>query len=86
MRPGKLPQDIFNWLPDGSDEVPVSSHETIRWPPDGSQIAHMRPQDAPRSPPGDIREACVFIAPRGGLVEHVPNQEWCVLLWFNKPF
>ena len=26
-------------------------------PPDGSQVAHMRPQYAPGSPPGDTREA-----------------------------
>ena len=48
-------------------------HNTPRWLPDGSQMAHMMPSDAPRSPPGDTREACVFLAPRGGLAEHVPN-------------
>ena len=64
-------------------------HEGAWKPPQdhrGLQIARMRLQDAPRSPPGDIREACVFVAPRGGLVEHVPNQELCVLPRFCKLF
>ena len=47
--------------------------------PDGSQMAQMKPQDAPWSPPGDIGEACVFLLPRGGLAEHVPNREMLVL-------
>ena len=47
-------------------------------------MAHMRPQDVPRSPPGDIREACVFLAPRGGLAGLTQNQEWCVLHRFYK--
>ena len=55
-------------------------------PPDGFQMAHMRPQDAPRNPPGDPREAYVFLALRGGLEEHVPNREWCVLHMFYKLF
>ena len=38
----------------------------------------------PRSPPDDTREACAFLARRGGLTEHVPNREWCVLHWFYK--
>ena len=53
-------------------------------PPDGFQMAHMRPQDAPRNPPGDPREAYVSSAPRGGLAKHVPNREWCVLHRFYK--
>ena len=46
--------------------------------PHGCQMAQMRLQDAPWSPPGDITEACVFLLPRGGLAEHVPNRELCV--------
>ena len=49
-------------------------------PPDGPQtgsdapqMAHMRHQDVPRGPPGDTREACVFLALRGDLAEHIPN-------------
>ena len=49
-------------------------------------VAHMRHQDVPKSPPGDIREACVFLALRGGLAELTPNQEWCVLHMFYKLF
>ena len=48
-------------------------HKTPRWLLDGPQMAYVRPQYAPRSHPSDIREACVFLARRGGLGEHVPN-------------
>ena len=68
--------------PDGPDAPQIAP----RLPPDGSQMVNMRPQDAPKSPPGDTREACVFLAPRGGLAEHVPNRELCVLHWFYKLF
>ena len=55
-------------------------------PPDGFQMANMRPQDAPRNPASDIREACAFLAPRGGLTEHVQNQDLCVFHWFYNVF
>jgi hypothetical protein len=46
-------------------KAPMKPREAPTRPPDGSQVAHMRPQDVPWSPPGDIREACAFLAPRG---------------------
>ena len=46
--------------------APMKPREVPTRPPDGSQVAHMRPQDVPWSPPGGIREACAFLAPRGG--------------------
>ena len=66
--------------------VPMLPWDGPRRPPDGFQIVYMRPQDAPRNPPDDIREACAFLAPRGRLAGHVPNHEWCVLLWFQRLF
>ncbi len=72
--------------PDGSQMGPMRSREAPTRPPDGSQVAHMMHQGVPKNPPGDIREACVFLAPRGGLAELTPNQEWCVLQWFYKLF
>ena len=56
-------------------KAPVIPRKAPTTPPDGPQMASMRPQDVPRSSPNDIREACVFLAPRGGLAEHVPNRE-----------
>ena len=66
--------------------APMRPREAPTRPPDGSLTANMTPQDAPRSLPGYTREACVFLAPRGGLAELVSNQEWCVLHMFYKLF
>ena len=55
-------------------KAPMRPREAPTRPPDGSQVAHMRPQDVPWSPPGDIREACAFLAPRGGLREARPKE------------
>ena len=65
-------------------QAPMKPQKAPTRPPDGFQMANMRPQGAPRIPPSDIREAYVFLAPRGGLAEHVPNRKWCVLHWFYK--
>ena len=54
-------------------ELPEGSHEAPGRPPQDPQMAHMRHQDVPRGPPGDTREACVFLALRGDLAEHIPN-------------
>ena len=48
-------------------------------PTDGSQMVNMRPRGAHRNPPSNIREACVLLAPRGGLAEHVRHRKWFVL-------
>ena len=74
MNPRKAPTRP----PDGSQIAPMRCREAPTRLPDGSQMAQMKPQDAPWSPPGDIGEACVFLLPRGGLAEHVPNRELCV--------
>ena len=44
-------------------------------PPDGSQVAHMRPQDVPRSPLGDTRGACASLVLRGGLSGARPKSQ-----------
>ena len=67
-------------------QAPMKPQKAPTRPPDCSQMINMRPQSAPRNPPSDIREAYVFLAPRGGLAEHVPNRKWCVLQWFYKLF
>ena len=71
-------------------QAPMKPQKAPTRPPDGFQMAHMRPQDAPRNLPGDPREAYVSLAPRGGLAEHAPNREWCVLhgfiRFFEQPF
>ena len=54
-------------------KAPMKPREAPTRPPDGSQVAHMRPQDVPWSPPGDIREACAFLAPHGGLSKARPK-------------
>ena len=82
MNPRKAPTRP----PDGSQIAPMRCREAPTRLPDGSQMAQMKPQDAPWSPPGDIGEACVFLLPRGGLAEHVPNRELCVLHRFCNLF
>ena len=54
-------------------KAPMMPREARTRPPDGSQVGFMRPQDARRSHPGDIREACALLAPRGGLSKARPK-------------
>ena len=72
--------------PDGSQIAPMRCREAPTRLPDGSQMAQRKPQDVSWSPPSDIGEACVFLLPRGGLAEHVPNRELCVSHKFLKLF
>ena len=59
-------------------------------PPDGSQMVDMRPQDAPKSPPGDTREACAFWARRGwksstALLGRLEQHSFGCVLWIHDP-
>ena len=78
LRAAMNPRKAATRLPDGSQMASMRCREAPTRLPDGSQMAQMKPQDASWSPPSDIGEACVFLLPRGGLAEHVPNRELCV--------
>ena len=60
--------------------------EALTRHPDGSRVAYMRPQDVPRSLPGDVREACASLVLRCGLSGARPNHKYRVSQWYYIGF
>ena len=85
-------RDLTRPRPQGLGEFYIGFINILRFPWSPRKL-QQDPQMAPRWPtwgpkvlPGTFQEAYVFLAPNGGLAEHVPNRKWCALHRFYKLF